>query len=223
MNTIFDVKYALKLIPIMLKYVKVTLALSGLAMIFALALAIIISLVLNKKVKVLTPILKIYISFFRGTPLIAQLFLIYFGFVQVIPSLRGMTSFQAALIVLSLNSSAFMSESIRGAILSIDKGQMDAALSVGMTYGQAMKRILLPQAIRVAIPSLFNSFINIVKSSSLASTIGVTEMMASAQMEATSSYKYLESFTAIALVYWILISIMSLIQRKIEIKLNEWY
>ncbi|WP_035291688.1 amino acid ABC transporter permease [Clostridium sp. KNHs214] len=223
MNTIFDVQYAIKLIPIMLKYVKVTLLLSGLSMIFGVVLAVIISLVFNKKIKILTPILKIYVSFFRGTPLIAQLFLVYFGFVQVMPSLRGMSSFQAAFIVLSLNSSAFMSESIRGAISSIDKGQMDAALSIGMTYGQAMKRIILPQAIRVAIPALSNSFINIVKSSSLASTIGVTEMMASAQMEATSSYRYLEAFTDIAIVYWILILIMSFIQRKIELKLNEWY
>ena len=217
----FDIGFSLRLFPVMLKYLKVTLALSFGAAIFGLALAIIISIILDLEVKILTPIIKVYISFFRGTPLIAQLFLIYFGFVQIFPSFKNLSSFAAALIVMSLNSSSFMAETIRGAISSVDVGQLEAAYSVGMTYGQAMAKIILPQATRVAIPALFNSFINIVKNSSIAFTIGVTEMIASAQLEAASSYRYLEAFTNIAIVFWILTSILGWMQKRLEYKFSQ--
>lgn len=217
----FDLEFSLKLFPIMLKYVKVTLALSIGAAVIGLVLAIIIALVVDLDIRVLAPVMKVYVSFFRGTPLIAQMFLLYFGMVQIFPSFKDLSSFSAALIVISLNSSAFMSETLRGAISSVDKGQMEACLSVGMTYWQATKRIILPQATRVAIPALFNSFINIVKDSSIAFTIGVTETIAAAQLEAASSYKYLEAFTNIALVFWVLTSVLGWMQKRIEKRLNE--
>lgn len=219
----FDLEFALRLFPMMLKYLKVTLMLSIGAMIFGIIIAVLISLILDYKVKILSPICKVYVSFFRGTPLLAQLFLVYFGAVQVIPSFKDLSSFDAALIVLSMNSAAFMAESIRGAISAVDKGQMEACLSIGMTYSQAMKRVVLPQAVRVAIPALSNSFVNIIKSSSLAFTIGVTEMMATAQMEAASSYKYLEAFVDITIGYWILTSVIGYFQKKLERRLNKIY
>lgn len=219
----FDLGFAIRLFPLMAKYLKVTLFLSIGSAFFGLIIAIIISLCIDLKIKILAPLMRIYVSFFRGTPLLAQMFLLYFGFVQVMPSFKNISSFTAALIVLSLNSAAFMSETIRGAIASVDKGQMEACLSVGMTYTQAISRIILPQATRVAIPALFNSFINIVKSTSVAFTIGVTEMIAVAQLEAASSYRYLEAFIDIVIVYWILTSLLGKLQKKLELKLSESY
>ncbi|SHK25636.1 amino acid ABC transporter membrane protein, PAAT family [Hathewaya proteolytica DSM 3090] len=218
----FDYQYALKILPKMLIYLKTTLMLASLSMLFGLTIAIILSILLNKNNKILNKIIAVYISFFRGTPIIAQLFLVYLGFVQIIPSLKAMTNIQAAIIVFSLASSAFMTETIRGAILSVNKGQMEAAMSVGMTYGTAMRRIIFPQAIRLAIPSLSNTFINLIKDSSVAFTIGVTEMIAAAQMEATSSWKYLEAFVDIIIVYWILVSLLTYLQNILERNLQNW-
>lgn len=218
----FDFTYALRILPKMLAYLKTTLLLASVSMIIGLVIAIILSILLNQNNKVLNKVIGVYISFFRGTPIIAQLFLVYLGFVQVIPALKSMTNIQAAIIVFSLASSAFMTETIRGAIASVDKGQMEASLSVGMSYGTSMRRIVFPQAIRMAIPSLSNTFINLVKDSSVAFTIGVTEMIAAAQMEATSSWKYLEAFVDIIIVYWILVSILTYLQKILERRLDTW-
>ena len=122
---------------------------------------------------------------------------------------------------MSLNSSAYMAESLRGAISSIDRGQMEAAMSVGMTYFQAMRRIILPQAFRVALPTLCSSFINVLKDTSLTFYIGVKEMMATAQLEAASSYRYLEAFIDVLLIYWLLTSLLGFASRKLEQRMNH--
>lgn len=219
----FDFHYFTNLIPLMVKSLQITFGISILALLLGLVIALVIALIVQAKVKVLYPLAKVYISFFRGTPLIAQLFFLYFGIVQLIPSLKGMNSFTATVLGIGLNSSAYMSETLRGAISSVDKGQMEACLSVGMTYIQAMRRIILPQAARVAIPALSNSFVDIVKGSALAFTLGVTEIMAVAQSEGASSYKFLESFTAVVLLYWIIITAFGYLQKILEKKMNEAY
>lgn len=219
----FDFHYFTNLIPLMIKSLQITFGISILALLLGLVIALIIALIVQAKVKILYPLTKIYISFFRGTPLIAQLFFLYFGIVQLIPSLKGMNAFTAAVLGIGLNSSAYMSETLRGAISSVDKGQMEACLSVGMTYIQAMRRIILPQAARVAIPALSNSFVDIIKGSALAFTLGVTEIMAVAQSEGASSYKFLESFTAVVLLYWIIITALGYLQKILEKKMNEAY
>ncbi|NEZ46411.1 amino acid ABC transporter permease [Clostridium niameyense] len=219
----FDVQYFTNLIPLMIKYLKVTLKISISALILGLILAIVIALANELRIKFLNPITKIWVSFFRGTPLIAQLFFLYFGVVQLIPSLKGMTAMMAAVIGLAFNSSAYMSETLRGAISSVDKGQIEASLSIGMTPFQTMERIVFPQAARVAIPALSNSFIDIIKGSALAFTLGVTEIMAVAQSEGASSYRFLESFTAVIMIYWIIISIFGYLQKVIEKKMSKSY
>lgn len=220
---IFSFDFALKLFPLMLKYLPVTLLMSLISLFFGLLIGIILALIIQKKIKILYPITKIYVSFFRATPLIAQLFFLYFGLVQIFPSLKDMDAITATIIGLSLNASAYMSETIRGAISSVHKGQMEACLAVGMTYFQAMRRIILPQAARVAIPALSNNFIDIIKGSSLAFTLGVTEIMATAQMEGASAYRFFEAFTDVIIIYWGLISFLSYLQKKLEIKMNEAY
>lgn len=221
--SIFDTKFFLNLLPLMSSYLTVTFKLSFYALVIGLIIALIIAVIVHMKVKVLTPIMKLWISFFRGTPLIAQLFFFYFGVVQMIPALKSMSAFTAAAITLGLNASAYMAESLRGALLSVDKGQLEASLSLGMTYFQSMKAIVLPQAVRVAVPSLSNSFCDIIKGSSLSFTIGVTEIMATAQMEGASSYRFFESFTAVILMYWIIVSILTYLQGKLEKRLNLSY
>lgn len=206
----------------MLKYSSVTLKLSLLAILLGVIIAFFIAITIYAKIPILNRIFKIYISFFRGTPLMAQLFCFYFG---VLPSFSNIvlkvSSFQAALIILSLASSAYMAESLRAAISSIHKGQMEAAQSIGMTYIQAMFCIILPQAIKVAVPTLFSSFINIVKDTSLVFAIGVKEMMATAQLEGASGYRYLEAYVCVLLVYWAITFIMGFAQKHIEVKLEK--
>nr|WP_312983678.1 amino acid ABC transporter permease [Clostridioides sp.] len=205
----------------MLKYSGVTLKLSILAVFFGLLIAFIIALVTVAKIPILSSFFKLYISFFRGTPLMAQLFCLYFGIIPLIRNIIQIESFQAALIILSLASSAYMAESLRAAILSINKGQMEAANSVGMTYIQSMFYIILPQAIKVAIPTLFSSFINIVKDTSLVFAIGVKEMMAQAQLEGSSGYRYLEAYVCVLFVYWGITAVMGKIQKYLEVRLES--
>ena len=217
-----DFHFMVNVIPLMIKYSGVTIKLSLLAIICGFLLAFMISIIVHLKVPVLYRFFKIYISFFRGTPIMAQLFCLYFGIIPILNNVGiQVDSFKAALISLSLASSAYMAESIRAAILSVDRGQIEAAQSIGMTYFQTMSRIVMPQAIRIAVPTLFSSFINIVKDTSLVFAIGVKEMMAMAQLEGASGYRYLESYISVLIVYWCITSVMGFAQRKIEKKLNK--
>lgn len=220
---IFDFEFVANLIPIVIKYLGVTFKMSLLALVLGIVVAMVIALVVDAEIPVLKRLSKIYISFFRGTPLVAQLFFIYFGLIKIIPSLKELSAFNAAVIVLGLNSSAYFAESLRGAISSVDKGQAEACYAFGMTYTQAMVRIILPQAIRVAIPAMTNTFADIIKGSSLAFTIGVTEIMATAQSEAAATYKYLEAFTCVVIIYWFINLAVVYVQNKLEKKLSEAY
>ncbi len=218
----FDVGFIFRIIPIMLKYSTVTLSLSFFAIVLGFIISFAVALAVYAKVPVLSGILKVYISFFRGTPLMSQLFCFYFGILPLFKNIvLKVSSFQAALIVISLASSAYMAESLRAAISSIHKGQMEAAQSIGMTYMQAMFRIVLPQALKVAIPTLFSSFINIVKDTSLVFAIGVKEMMATAQLEGASGYRYLEAYICVLFIYWAITSTMGLVQKQMEVRLGK--
>lgn len=222
MNT-FDIDYTLGIFPILLKYVDITLSMAFISTAIALTIAILIAIIKTFNTKVLSQIADVYISFFRGTPLLVQLFLLYYGLPQIFPSFSSLDAYSASILGLSLHFSAYMAEAIRGAISSIDKGQFEAAESLGMSQTQTFVYIILPQAIRVAIPSLMNNFIDLVKSTSLAFTLGVPEIMAKAQLEASSSFKYFESFLAVALVYWALVVFFGYLQRRLEKRLNKAY
>ena len=223
MQSSFDLQYIIELMPILFKYLGVTMEMALWGFLFALILALGLALVRVFKIAFIQHLASLYISFFRGTPLLVQLFLLYYGFPQFMPIFVGMDAFTAAVIGLSLHFSAYMAESIRAAILGIDKSQMEACLSIGMTRLQAMKRIILPQASRVATPSLMNYFIDMIKSTSLAFTLGVAEIMAKAQMEASSSFKFFESFLAVAVIYWVVVIFFTRIQHLLEKRLNKAY
>lgn len=219
----FDLDYTLGLVPILLKYVDVTLSLTGISTLIAFTIAIFIAIVKTYNIKVLSQICDLYVSFLRGTPLLVQLFLLYYGLPQIFPVFSQMDAYQASILGLSLHFSAYMAESIRGAIKGLEKGQFEAAYSLGMNRTQTFFYIIFPQAIRVAIPSLMNNFIDLLKSTSLAFTLGVPEIMAKAQLEASSSFKYFEAFLAVAILYWLIVLVFTYFQKIIESKLNKAY
>lgn len=219
----FDFDYMVSLFPLLLSYLGITMEMAFLGLLFSLALAVAIALIRVFRVPGLNGLAQIFISFFRGTPLLVQLFLLYYGLPQVIPSLVGMDAFTAAVIGISLHFSAYMAESIRAAILGVDRSQMEASLAIGMTTRQAMQRIILPQAVRIALPSLMNYFIDMIKATSLAFTLGVTEIMAQAQMEASSSFKFFEAYLAVALIYWAIVVALTRVQYWAEAHFNKAY
>ncbi|MCC4264447.1 amino acid ABC transporter permease [Oceanimonas baumannii] len=219
----FDIDYTLALFPILLKYLGTTMEMALLGFVFALIIAGTLAVIRTFELPGLNALARLFISFFRGTPLLVQLFLLYYGLPQIMPVFIGMNAFTAAVIGLTLHFAAYMAESIRAAILGIHKSQMEAAMSIGMTRGQAMKRIILPQAARIATPSLMNYFIDMIKSTSLAFTLGVAEIMASAQKEASSSFKFFESFIAVALIYWAVVVFFTHLQGRLERRLNAAY
>ncbi len=219
----FDFDYMLSLMPILFNYLGTTMGMALWGLIFALIIAVVLALLRIYRIPVLDQLSQLYISFFRGTPLLVQLFLLYYGLPQVMPVFVGLDAFTAAIIGLSLHFAAYMAESIRAAIIGIDRSQREASLSIGMTELQAMRRIILPQATRVALPSLMNYFIDMIKSTSLAFTLGVAEIMATAQMEASSSFKFFEAFLAVALIYWGIVLVLTRVQNWAEAKLNRAY
>ena len=219
----FDFNYMFELIPILLRYLGTTMEMAAWGLFFSLILAVLLANIRVFKVPVLDQLSQLYISFFRGTPLLVQLFLLYYGLPQVFPIMIGLDAFSAAVIGLTLHFAAYMAESIRAAIIGVDRSQMEASLSVGMTATQAMQRIILPQATRIALPSLMNYFIDMIKSTSLAFTLGVAEIMARAQMEASSSFRFFEAFLAVALIYWGVVLILTRLQILAEAKLNKAY
>ncbi|KLV02939.1 ABC transporter permease [Photobacterium aquae] len=219
----FDFNYMLSLLPILLRYLGTTMSMALWGLLFALILSLLLALLRTYKIPLLDQLSQLYISFFRGTPLLVQLFLLYYGLPQLFPVFIGMDAFTAAVIGLTLHFAAYMAESIRAAISGVDRSQREASLSIGMTELQAMRRIILPQATRIALPSLMNYFIDMIKSTSLAFTLGVAEIMAKAQMEASSSFKFFEAFLAVALIYWAIVLVLTRVQHWAEHKLNRAY
>ena len=216
-----NIDYMLGLAPVILGYVPLTIGMALAAMVCALLLACLMAVERVMRVPVLDQIVQLFISFFRGTPLLVQLFLFYYGQPQVLPALSGINGVAATIIGLTLHFSAYMAESIRAAILGVDRSQWEAAQAVGMTQAQSMRRIILPQAARVAAPTLVNYFIDMIKSTSLAFTLGVTEMMGATQKEAAGSFLYFEAFLVVAVLYWAIVETLSFLQRQMEHHLNK--
>ena len=219
----FSVQYFFRILPKIFLKIPVTLEIALIATVFALLIGVLIAVVEYYKVPLLNPMFHAFVSFMRGTPIVAQLYFFYFGVAVYSTLVRDMSAITAVSLVLSVNVGAFMSESIRGALLSVEEGQKEAALSLGMTHSQLIFRIVLPQAVRVAIPPLFNDFINLIKSSSLAFMLGVPDIMGAARTEGSQSYRYFEVYGAVMLVYWVLIAVFDFFRKKVEKKLKEAY
>lgn len=161
---------------------------------------------------------RVYVSFFRGTPLLVQLFMIYYGLPQLGIQLDPLP---AALIGFSLNMAAYTAEILRAAIASIDRGQWEAAASIGMGRAQTLYRAILPQAARTALPSLGNSFISLVKDTALAATIQVPELFRQAQLITARTFEIFTMYLAAALIYWLLASVLAYFQGRLEHRVNR--
>jgi cystine transport system permease protein len=160
----------------------------------------------------------LYVSAMRGTPLLVQLFVIYYGLPTVGIEFTPVT---AGILALSLNAGAYLSESLRGAILSIGQGQWRASFSLGLTYGQALRFIVLPQALRVAVPSMSNTLISLIKDTSLVSVITMTELMLATKEVIATTFQPLPLYIAAAVIYWMLSLVFEQVQRHAERRLNK--
>ena len=195
----------------------VTVPLTILAFSFAMVIAVACALVQVANVPVAKRAVRFYIWIFRGTPLLVQLYLVFFG----LPDLGIMLpAFPCAVLVFALNEGAYCAETMRAAIESVPKGQMEAGLCVGMTYWQTMRRIILPQAFRTAFPPLSNSVISMVKDTSLAANITVAEMMMTGQQIAGRYYEHFAIYAEVALIYLMFSTVLTWVQRKGERRLN---
>lgn len=211
------------MIPLLIKGLWITIYISASAFILSVLLGSILAVIQHFKIKILAPIVKIYVSYFRGTPLLIQLFLFYYGLPLVLDFMKVFPKHLALVLCLALNSAAYISESIRGAIESVDKGQYEASMAFGLTHFQMMTKIVLPQAAVAAIPPIVNSCMDIIKMSSLGMTIGIQDIMGEAQLSAATSYKTFETYILAAAFYWILAVVLGYVQKKIEKKVNTAY
>ncbi len=202
---------------ILLPGLTVTIPLTATAFAFALLIAVMAALIQFARVKVLWQLCRFYIWVFRGTPLLVQLFVVFYGMPRI-----GIVidPFPAAVIVFSLNEGAYCAEIIRAALESVPPGQLEAGYCVGMNYLQTMRRIILPQAMRTAFPSLSNSLIAMVKDTSLAANITVTEMFMVTQRIVARTYEPLALYIEVGLIYLLFSTVLTRLQSMGEKKLN---
>ncbi|HFI0942420.1 TPA: amino acid ABC transporter permease [Streptococcus suis] len=194
----------------------VTIPLTILSFTFGLLIAIGTALVQIAQIPILTQVARFYIWVVRGTPLLVQLYVIFFG----LPSLGiVLDAFPSAVLVFSVNTGAYAAETIRASIESVPKGQLEAGYSVGMSFAQTMRRIILPQAFRVAFPPLSNTLIGLVKDTSLAANITVLEMFMATQQIAARTYEPFALYCEVALVYLLFSTILTKLQAYGEKKL----
>ena len=196
---------------------KLTLQMTILSLVLAVIVGMITCLFSISKVKPLNWISGIYLSLIRGTPLMVQAFFIYFGITGAL-GIR-ITSFSAAILVLCLNAGAYLSEIFRSGIAAVNKGQMEAARSLGLPYGVAMRKIILPQAIRIVIPSVLNQFIITLKDTSILSVIGCGELMRQGQLIVARNYESFKTYAIVAVMYYVVVVVLTKIFQMIERRL----
>ncbi|HIT88953.1 MAG TPA: amino acid ABC transporter permease [Candidatus Merdenecus merdavium] len=229
MPNIFDVKKVFTDIPELLRYLPVTLEITVISMIVGLIFAFLIAIIKVKKIPVLSQIAGVFVSFTRGTPMLVQLYLTYYGIPIALKyfnyykgtnyNINNIPSIIFVLIAFSLNEAAYNSENIRGAILSLDKGEIEAAHSIGMNPWQVFYRITLPETFTIALPALGNSLISLIKGTSLAFVCAVVEMTARGKIIAGNDYRYFEVYISLALIYWAITIIIEQVMKRIEKKL----
>ncbi|MCO3764410.1 amino acid ABC transporter permease [Pseudomonas aeruginosa] len=206
--------------PFLLQGAMYTVLFAAVSMVLGLILGFSVAVVRVTKVPVVSQIAAVYVSAFRGTPLLVQIFVLYYG----LPSVGiEFTPVTAGILALTLNVAAYLSESMRGAILGIDKGQWEAGLSVGLTWGQTLWNIITPQALRLAVPSLSNSLISLIsliKDTSLISVITVTELMLATKEVIAETFQPLPLYLAAAGIYWLLSALFERVQKSLENRLT---
>ncbi len=203
-------------LPVLLQGTLLTLKFAVLSMVFGLLIGIVVALMGIGHQPILKAIARVYVSIMRGTPLLVQIFVVYYGLPGIGIALEHTP---AGVLTLSLNVGAYLSESMRGAILGVPRGQWLAAYSLGMAPLQTLRYVVGPQALRLAVPSLSNSLISLIKDTSLVSVITVTELLRTSQEIIAATYQPLPLYLAAAAIYWILSTALSALQHVLERRL----
>ena len=225
----FDFSYLIKTFWLCVKAIPVTMEITLVSLLLAVIPAILIALIRIHKVRILDILCRIFVSFIRGTPIVLQILIVY----SIMPSLLNafvksagwslnvfeMNPVIYAFVVFGINSTATLSEVFRSAISSVDRGQLEAALSIGDTRFQAFRRVVFPQAIKSALPNLCSTSVILIKNTSLAFMMTVREITAVAKIEAAYGYNYVESYIDIFAIYIIVCLAVEFIFRKIEKRL----
>lgn len=173
----------------------------------------------NKFVKVLDSLAGIYVSLFRGTPIVVQLLVFYYVLLPLINV--HMTSVSVAVCVFGLNSGAYISEIMRSGILSVDSGQMEGGRSVGLSYGTTMLKIIMPQAVKNILPTLGNEFISLIKETSVVSFVGATDLYVAFNRIGSNSYEFMVPYLVMALIYIVIVVVISLLIKIMERSLRK--
>jgi L-cystine transport system permease protein len=232
MATLFDVPFFLSTFPQLARVLPVTLKIAAVAMLLAMLVGLAVALCRIYRIPGLAQAAAVYVSFARGTPLLVQIYLSYYGIPVLLEGLKARYGWTVDLsevpaivyiyFAFTFNVGAYLSETIRAAILSVDKGQMEAALSVGMSTWKGMQRIVLPQALAVALPSLGNTVIALVKDTSLAFMISVVELMGEARLQGARSLRFFEVYIAVAIVYWVICIIIEQLVTLLEKRVRQF-
>ena len=204
--------------PSLLSGLGVTIEIAVISLILAVILGIILGIFSISTSKILKSLATVYIGIIRGTPLMIQALFLFFGVGQAF-NIR-IDPMVAAIITLTVNASAYMAEIFRGGIQAIDNGQMEAARSLGLSYSKTMRKVILPQAVKIMIPSILNQFIVTLKDTSILSVISIRELTATGQIIIARNYKALEMYAIVACMYLILITILTLVSSYIERKIS---
>lgn len=226
----FDIAFMFTALEAALKYTPITFILAIVPLIIGIFFGTLIAITRLFKIKILGRVFQIIVVIFKAIPLVLQILIINFATIGYVDFLsekfkwsfasKDINRVYIVLIAISIFSIVNISETIRGALISVDKGQYEAAYSIGLTRSQALRRIILPQAFPVAVPSLCSNFIGLIKGSSLAFIISVTDLMNGALITATSNYKYLEAYVASAIVYWVICITIEKASYVLEKRLN---
>jgi cystine transport system permease protein len=204
--------------PLLQGMVLGTIPLTAISFVLGLIVALLVALARISTVKVLRAIAATFVSLIRGTPLLLQLFIIFYG----LPSLGiVLDPWPSAIVAFSLNVGGYAAETIRAAILSVPKGQWEAAATVGLSRAATLRQIVLPQAARVAVPPLSNTLISLVKDTSLASAVLVTEILRKAQELAAPTFQFFLLYGIAAIYYWIVSQLLTVLQGRLEKRLNR--
>ena len=206
-------------IPYILKGLEVTLKIVAVSALAGFILGTLLALCKIARIRASNIAADFYTSIFRGTPLVLQLMIIYFGVPQIIG--YEIPAFLAAVLAFSLNSGAYMSEVIRAGIQAVDKGQTEAAMALGVPYGKMMRNIIFPQALKNILPALVNEFATLTKESAVVTVIGATDLMRRAYIVGGETFKYLEPLLFVGLIYYMLVIILTLVGKAIEGRMKK--
>lgn len=227
-----NLKWLAKYYPLYIEGAKNTLLIALFTVLIGTILGTLLALLRLSGKKILKIIATIYVEFIRGTPLYVQILVFYYGFASLgiefpnIPFLTpilgmNVNDFMACIFTLSINSAAYVAEIVRAGIQAVDKGQMEAARSLGMTKGLAMKEIIIPQAIKNILPALGNEFVTVIKESSIVAVIGIADLMFKARIITSNTYKPFAPYIVVAIIYFILTFGLSSLLRYFERRLKE--